>query len=302
MIAPPIWTPEQLEDHRVKAMAAFRLERTQEPLDDYLEAFDDYQGVVENLLETSVDLQKLDEVAIEILSDPKLLEAFRYMAGPPISQDDLRTLSEAVLSPGRLRQDPAMAKRVIDVIRIAIDRRRFVWVSEKREPTEAERNAAVLASAALLATRKVGTDRRHKGKDDQESFVEEAFKRSGLVKLPARRISTLMDAPAPGHFCPESELVGCKADFVLRLWDNRVMALECKVSNSAVNSVKRLNREAVGKADTWRKELGAAQMVPAAVLSGVYELRNLTQAQERRLTIFWAHDLDALTSWIEKTR
>jgi hypothetical protein len=80
------------------------------------------------------------------------------------------------------------------------------------------------------------------------------------------------------------------------------MPIECKVSNSAVNSVKRLNREAAGKAESWIGDFGKRQVVPAAVLSGVYKLRNLVDAQERGLHLFWAHDLRALTEWIESTR
>jgi len=257
---------------------------------------------MENLLKASADLAQLDNAAIEILTNSSLLEAFRYLAGPPVSQDDLRTLGEAVLSPGRLRNDPDMARRVVEVVRLGLDRRRFVWVSEGREPSEAERGAAILASAALLATRKVGTDRRHRGKQEQETQVEEAFLQAGLVKVPTRRVATFMDAPAAGHFCRESELGGGKADFVLRLWDNRVMAIECKVSNSAVNSVKRLNREAAAKAEAWTRDLGTVQLVPAAVLSGVYKTRNLLDAQQRGLTLFWAHNLGGLIDWIEKTK
>jgi hypothetical protein len=37
-------------------------------------------------------------------------------------------------------------------------------------------------------------------------------------------------------------------------------------------------------------------------LSGVYKLRNLVDAQDRGLTLFWAHDLAALTDWIARTR
>jgi hypothetical protein len=80
------------------------------------------------------------------------------------------------------------------------------------------------------------------------------------------------------------------------------MAIECKVSNSSINSVKRLNREAAGKAEKWIYEFGALNVVPVAVLSGVYKLHNLMDAQARGLTLYWAHDLDQLLDWIEGTR
>jgi hypothetical protein len=38
------------------------------------------------------------------------------------------------------------------------------------------------------------------------------------------------------------------------------------------------------------------------VLSGVFKLHNLQNAQARGLVLFWAHDLAALTDWIERTR
>ena len=80
------------------------------------------------------------------------------------------------------------------------------------------------------------------------------------------------------------------------------MPIECKVSNSATNSIKRLNNDAAQKAVTWRQEFGEANIVPTAVLSGVYKLKNLVSAQNRELTIFWAHDLGKLTEWIASTQ
>jgi hypothetical protein len=80
------------------------------------------------------------------------------------------------------------------------------------------------------------------------------------------------------------------------------MPIECKVSNSALNSVKRLNNDAAVKAEVWRTDFGRRQVVPTAVLSGVYKLRHLTEAQDRDLTLFWAHDLQRMLEWIEQTR
>ncbi|MCT9020897.1 hypothetical protein NMC40_19025 [Proteus mirabilis] len=70
MIDPPVWTAEQLEADRLKASAAFTKERLEEPLEDYLEAFDLYQGYVEELLETTIDLTDFDTPALEVLGEP----------------------------------------------------------------------------------------------------------------------------------------------------------------------------------------------------------------------------------------
>jgi hypothetical protein len=79
------------------------------------------------------------------------------------------------------------------------------------------------------------------------------------------------------------------------------MPVECKVSNSETNSYKRLNNDAAVKAVAWREELGRNNVVPAAVLSGVYGLANLKYAQEGELTLFWAHGIQRLIEFIKAT-
>jgi len=303
MIPPPRWTAQEFERDRNEAIAVFRRIRLEEPLEAYLEVFDKYQGVFEDLMETTVDLKDLRDHALPVLTDAMLLEAFRYLAGPPISTDDLKTVAEAVsLTANKLRGDPDLVRRIVDLVFIALDRRRFVWVTEDREPTEAERGAAVLASAALIATQRLGTARRHEGKRAQEQQVEDALLGAGFKKVPTRRVETLPQAPALGEFCGESYLGTRKADFLIRLWDHRVLALECKVSNSATNSVKRLNNDAAAKAQVWRRDFGETQVVASAIISGVYKLHKLEEAQQRGLTIFWAHSLPMMLDWIAKTK
>lgn len=79
------------------------------------------------------------------------------------------------------------------------------------------------------------------------------------------------------------------------------MPIECKVSNSSLNSIKRLNNDASAKAESWIRDLGEIQIVPVAVLSGVYGLHSLDDAQRRGLSLFWAHRLTDLTDWIDST-
>jgi XamI restriction endonuclease len=299
---PPRWTREQFNGDREKAVAIFREQRMQEPLEKYLKDFDDVRAAVEELLEMTVNLTQLNDAAANVLTDPALLEAVRYLAGPPVSLDDLRVLADATLSPKSLRGDPTMARRVIDTILLGLDRNRFPWVAEDREPTEAEREAAALASAALIASRRVMTARANESKEEQERAVAARLIAEGFFETPSRPILTLDQAPGLGEFCGESLFGSRKADLVVRLWDRRVMPLECKVSNSSTNSIKRLNNDAAVKADVWLSEFGTVQTVPAAMLAGVYNTRNLEQAQERGLTVFWAHDLDALVDFINFTR
>jgi hypothetical protein len=303
VIDPPKWTKNDLAADLDRAVERFRRERLEEPLEAYLEIFDEYQGVFEELLETTTDLTRLLPTALTVLTNDRLMEAFRYLPGPPISLDDLKTVAETTsFAKSRVQNDADLAKRSVELVLMALDRRRFPWVSEKREPTEAEKTAAVVASAALIATQRTGTSRRRASKQNQERSLEDALLRSEFRKVPTRQVVTFDDAPGEGQFCGESLLGERKADFIIRLWDRRILAVECKVSNSATNSVKRLNNDAAAKAEVWRRDFGERQVVPAALLSGVYKIHNLLAAQERGLAIFWAHDLDELIKWIEKTR
>ena len=299
---PPKWNDERLEKDRLQAIQEFREERLSESLGVYLENFDRYRDAVENLLETTVDLTTLVEQAKAILTDDDLFYAARYIAGPPISVDDLKTLAAASLSPSRIKGDPASAKRVIETILLGLDRERFPWLAENREATEDERRIAVIASAALIATQRVKTSRANESPALQQQLVRQALKEARFVEEGARKIPNLSIAPAIGRFCGESTLGTKKADVVVRLWDGRVLAIECKVSNSEVNSIKRLTHDAGVKAHVWRTDFGAMNIVPCAILAGVFGLRHLKDSQERELSLFWSHSIQEMMTFIEATR
>jgi XamI restriction endonuclease len=303
-MSPPLrWSDEQLQEGLRRSAEDFRVLRLEEEPGAYTTAFDDYWAIIHDLFATTVDLTEWEDVALQVLTDKELFVAFRYLMGPPISLDDLKTIADTnTFNRKSLRDDPGLVERIIQIVRDAIDRRRFPWVNERLEATEPEKNAAVLATAALMATRRIETQRRNEAKTEQEMRVDGALSGVGFIRVPRRKIRTFTDAPLPGQFCSESVLGRRKADFTVGLWDRRVMAIECKVSNSATNSVKRLNNDAAAKAKAWHDSFGQDQVVPTAVLSGVYKLHNLQDAQDRGLTLFWAHDLKSLLGWIEGTK
>ena len=302
MKRPPRWTVSQLEESRIRAEEHFRQERHTEPLELYLDLFDEYQGIVEEVMEQTVDLTLLREEAVSLLSDKRKQEVFRYLSGPPVSLDDLKVLVKArSLAASRLKSDPHLTDRLVTFMQDWHDRRRFPWVLGEWEPEEHDRNAAILATTALLAMRRTESLRRMRGSAVQERLVARQLRRSRFQQVATARVSTLSKAPRAGTFCRESILGSRKADFIIGLWDGRTMALECKVSNSSTNSIKRLNNDAAVKASTWQREFGTVQVVTAAVLDGVYALRNLIDAQEKGLALFWAHDLQSMLAWIHST-
>lgn len=302
-VTPPTWTEEQLALDADISAAAFRAERekvTTEWPDHYKYArqkFDLLLQAVGDLNPQAHSIEKLAKAYRE-----KLGEAIRYLAGPPISEDDLEVIANVEsMAPGKLSKDVAALEKVYNVIFKVIDPYRFPWIRENRGPTLAEREAALMASAVLMAGQRVATGRRNDGKKQQEGLVRDYLRAVGYTEVPAQAINTIVKGPQPMQFCAECQLGDRKADVVVRLHDTRLMAIECKVSNSALNSVKRLNNDAAVKAKYWIGEFGTSQVVPCAVLSGVFKVTNLVQAQKMDLTLFWAHDLGRLGQFIEST-
>lgn len=302
MKRPHTWTPAEVSGDTARAIAVFRKERLDEPSDLYSSFFDAFAPIFHEMIDAlpAIQAEPFDPTKIAALAAAKgtALEAFRYLAAPPLSEDDLKTLAEAKLSAKALNTDPEAAKRVRDTVLHVIDPHRFPWVKEKRVPTEAERGAAVIASATAMAVQKVQTARRGEAKT-LEARAREALTDLHFDQVPVRPIKLLSTAPKPGEFCGESLLGPTRADLVVGLRDGRVLALECKVSNSAVNSYKRLVREAGGKATDWLRALGADQVVPGAVIGGVFNADNVIAAQSKGLAIFWSHRLEDLSEFIK---
>ena len=136
--------------------------------------------------------------ALALFQQPDSLDALRYLAAPPISEDDLKILVDsASLAPRTFTADPALAARLVQTIQAVIDPRRFPWHAERREATREERQAAVMASTVLIAAQRLATRRRSEGKQVQETLVRQTLLDHGLeiVAIPGNAIQTLSQAP-----------------------------------------------------------------------------------------------------------
>jgi XamI restriction endonuclease len=221
-LLPPRWTLDQFTDGVTRAIEVFRIERLNEAREDYTSHFDEARAAVEDLLELSTGLTTLDRAGRAALADAGYLEALRYIAAPPVSFDDLETLSGVA---GRDFEADGKWQTVIATVLALVDTRRFGWLADGREPTEAERNGAIVATAAQIASRRIMTARANEAKAAQEDLVRTALTGYGYTEVTARVINTLRDAPSPSEFCGESMLGSRKADFVIGLWDDRILAV-----------------------------------------------------------------------------
>ena len=227
-------------------------------------------------------------------NDPEAFEALRYVTTPPISEDDLKTLADTKLSRRALR-DRAAATRVYALLKETLDLRRFPC-HHNRPMNRRQTERALASTTALLTAQYIQTRRRNDAKLRQEKAVKDVLDKHGFQESSRRAISGLGDAPGPGTYYSECRIERKKADIIVGVPGPRIIGIECKVSNSAVNSEKRIG-EALNKMEQWERFFGK-QIVTIAVIGGVFDPGTLMDAQGRGLGLFWEHDLQPLSDWI----
>jgi hypothetical protein len=301
------WSPAEIRADVVKAKKAFRDRRIGEPREKYVRAFQVIERAnralapkLSRLFEDPLDVDLL----VSVVKDKELLSAFRYLAAPPVSADDLETLSGARLAWTQLRSSRAKAEAVRDVVASILDTKRFGWLRERRDPTAQELDAAVLASTVVASAQRVQTERRSEERRDLQGAVEKILARMKYRRLekPSNGIQNLRrDAPRPGEYMAEALIGEHSADFAIGLKDFRILAIECKGSNSEINSRKRINKEVAQDASSWIERFGT-EIVPAAAIQGVFNATYVEQAQETPVVFFWAHRLADLSRFLRSAR
>lgn len=307
---PANWSAEEIAAECLKAREDFRSRRISYPKADYEAAFDSAKGAVEFVigklpqLMGVADTPKLLE---EICGDPARFTALRYLMAPPISEDDLDTLLDAKLSPAAIRKSPELARKLSALIKAGIDFKRFHWLKNDAKPAAAAVKAAELATTVAAAIQRVQTKRRGDEKDQLEGAVRDLLLSTLKFKqVPNPKESINLEnfravAPKAGEFMRSATLGGDNGDFVIGLWNNLLLALECKSSNSEINSRKRLNKEVVKNARHWVATFGQF-VIPGAALRGVFKPEYVIAAQVTPVAIFWGHRLDDLRDFVNMTR
>jgi hypothetical protein len=191
-LSPPRWTLDQFTEGAARGIEVFRVERLNEAREDYTSHFDEARSAIEDLLELSTDLTTLERTGRAALADAGYLEALRYIDAPPVSTDDLETLSG--VAAGDFAADGQWPAVIATVLALA-DTRRFPWLVDGREPAETERHAAIISTAAQIASRRILTARANEAKAAQEELVRTALTGSGFTEVPPRAINTLPPHP-----------------------------------------------------------------------------------------------------------
>jgi hypothetical protein len=252
-------------------------------------------------LAASRDLRDLRS-ALE--ADGRHMLIFRHLLAPPKSQDQFKLLcdswSKGSEKSGR-PQKPEVVRAVSEVLAQWMDRKIAPWLVAKRDPTEVERELLVERVISFIAPKMTETQKRNRLSAKQESAVVELLKSLGWTQLPSVTIDTRASVP-PKHFMNKTRFATAtttaqEVDIACGFKASYVAAMECKVTNDATNSVKRVN-DVLKKAAAWKSHWGSF-VETAALLQGVIKPEDVQRLTDEGVKVFWSHDLDAFAAWAQ---
>jgi hypothetical protein len=308
---PQTWTEKELQRDAEAARRLFvsdrlaALGREQAAYESGIRA---HAETVRELLARTHDLSKISARSI---NERAVLDIARYVVVPPISLDDLDTLTDAPF--GRwvgqttergARPSETAFETAAKVISERLDRERASWLKGKRGPTAAERDTFARWTAGLRASGEIQTARRMESSTRQEGAARAAAQKAryNAVTPPATLADPIKEMPPASYASASRRLADTNMDIPVRLKDGHgtgllFLALEAKVSNSTLNSRKRL-LEVLRKRERWDASGKLYRFRTGAVLAGVYDVRRLIEAQDGGVFVFWEHRLSDLTAFL----
>lgn len=303
---PTIWTAADLAAHVTAAIEEFVDRRLGESSDRFPEHVKlRRKGMIQLLRHLrDIDRASPDPALVQkMLMKKDVYDSLRYLAGPPISSDDLGVLvtrGATRITKTVIKNDAGLAVDIFKMILQLIDHGRFPWIADARSPRIREVKTAIRATASLHASQTMQTERRGYGKAVEGLLVTDLMKLGYTKAATANKGSLTVPAhfPKPTTFYGECRLHGRRADLVIGLHDGRIVAVESKDSSSVVNSVKRVLNDTAAKARMWHSKMGDVA-IPVALLSGVFGLENLIEAQKQGLFLVWSHNLGDFTNWLK---
>ncbi len=308
---PGSWTNDELRHDAAEARRRFVAERRAALAHEqrvYKSLVNEYAATTRELLDASQDLRGLTGA---VLSNREFLSLARYLAVPTISIDDLDTLTDSCFglwveqkTDRGIRPTDNEFTAAARIISERLDEDRAPWLGSGATPTGSERETFIYGMAAIRAASRLVTNRRSDRSKQQEAAARQAVASAGYraIKLPG----TLRDPVAemsPGSYSEKSrKLAGTNMDVPIRLRDRHptgqlFLAVECKVSNSTLNSRKRL-LEVNSKKETWDTSGLPHRFRTAALVAGVFDVNRLVETQNGGVFIFWEHRLSDLTEFL----
>lgn len=248
--------------------------------------------------------QDLRDLRSALENDGRHMLIFRHLLAPPKSQDQFKLLcdewSKGSEKSGR-PQKPDAVRAVAGVLAQWMDRAIAPWLLVNSEPTDIERELLIERVISFIAPKLTETQKRNRLSAEQENAVVRLLSDLGWTRLPSVTIDTRAAIP-PKHFMNKTRFATAtttaqEVDIACGFEGSYVAAMECKVTNDATNSVKRVN-DVLKKAAAWKSHWGSF-VETAALLQGVIKPDDVQRLTDEGVKVFWSHDLEAFASWVK---
>lgn len=258
------------------------------------------KAVVETLRQTRL----LNDIQPALMQSAAHLRVIRRMLAAPISQDQFkficRSYSKGLENSGR-PLSAAAAKDAADVFAEWRDLSLTRWVGRNRAPYRRELAALISGVSPLIAAQLVTTVKRERLAIAQELAVTQLLDGLGWKRQPSLALDQRGQLPAR-HYAHKTKFAtrsgAYEVDIACGLGETFVLAMECKVTNDATNSIKRIN-DVLNKARAWEQRWGD-MVQTGAMLQGVIPPAQIKKLLDAEVSIFWSHRLEEFQEWLSE--
>lgn len=255
------------------------------------------------ILKTLIETEYLRDLSASLTTTGRHLLVLRHLFAPPISQDQLKLILPSYPK-GAEKNSTKLSKAAADGFAWEFARRRdpalTAWLAGNSDPSRPQVRRVLHTLTPMISSQIFNTMRRNRLSNEQEQAVEDLLVAKGWAKAVSVAVNNPSDL-APNHFMRKTR---CKTrtatkevDIACGVNPSLLMAMECKVSNDATNSVKRVS-DVMDKTKAWNDKWGGF-IQTAALLQGVVAYKDVARLLDSDVLVFWSHDLQPLSDWLD---
>jgi len=260
----------------------------------WLEAVDHSVSELRSLIGAS---ENLTNIAAALRQSGSHMRALRHLLAPPLSQDQFK-LACPEWTKSTEKSGIAIKAEAAELIAGRVRE----WLEPAHLSAIADgKSFDLLGAAYLMARQEYETKKRIKLARRQEEEICAVLDELGFSKGESRFVNE------PGSLEKNEYLLATKfatadnsaheVDVAVGLPGKMILAIECKVSNDATNSIKRTN-DVIKKSEAWRRQWGNF-VITGALIQGVFKPTEIVRMEGSDIVVFWSHALDEFRSWIK---
>ena len=256
--------------------------------------------VLKSLIETNY----LRDLPASLTKTGAHLLVLRHLFAPPISQDQLKLILPSYPK-GAEKQATKLSVAAAHAFATAFAARRdptlTPWLTTNADPTRRQIRKLLHTLTPMISSQIFNTERRSRLAEEQEASVDALLSAKGWTKIRSQTVSNPVDLGAKRYMrktrCKSSKTATKEVDIACGVTADLIIAMECKVSNDATNSVKRVS-DVMDKTKAWKEQWGGF-IQTAALLQGVVAYKDVARLLNSDVLVFWSHDLQPLSDWLD---